>query len=457
MRRLLFVFILLMAASGLRASDPLLYVYRGDSLLHHRIPLVEGTLMEHSGGDLHIGDLSVPFHAVDSAVVRHTDIPTLRITLPDYPDSTELWVKKEYIAARLTVDGNGMVPDTTDMELNIRGRGNSTWGLAKKPMRLKFDKKTSICGFKKAKSYALLADYLDPTHARNAVALWLAQRLGMSYANHFMPVNVVLNGCWKGMYLLTEKIGTNSGSVDIDETSGMLFELSSQFDQKYQFRSRIYNLPVMVKDPDFDELERKYPDGPMAAERMALWEDDFNRAESIAVELKGFEVFDRDAFVDYMLVYNLAGNNEIGFPKSQYIYKENMEPDSKYCYGPVWDFDVAFGIFTSHADTLVFTDPREPLWINPLMDDLVMTDGFQEAYEARFEQFHDEIFPELLEFLDGYAALVDPSLKLDGVTWPEYDDRGWIIREISFDTDVNFRLLRYWLTERVAYMKAQIE
>ena len=29
----------------------------------------------------------------------------------------------------------------------------------------------------------------------------------------------------------------------------MLFELSTEFDEPYQFRSAVYDLPVMVKDP----------------------------------------------------------------------------------------------------------------------------------------------------------------------------------------------------------------
>lgn len=94
---------------------------------------------------------------------------------------------------------------------------------------------------------------------RNTMAMWLARQLGIAWANDIVPCDVTFNGHDLGAFMLTGKIGINGASVDIDETQGILLELSDDYDEKYKFRSATYNLPVMVKDPDFDELAEDDP------------------------------------------------------------------------------------------------------------------------------------------------------------------------------------------------------
>ena len=43
--------------------------------------------------------------------------------------------------------------------------------------------------------------------------------------------------------MLTEKIGINGASVDIDETTGILFELDTNYDEEFKFYSKRFGLP----------------------------------------------------------------------------------------------------------------------------------------------------------------------------------------------------------------------
>ncbi|MDE6782246.1 MAG: CotH kinase family protein, partial [Paramuribaculum sp.] len=200
----------------------------------------------------------IAMDAIDSCVVRETALPEFHFFLTDYPNWTELTGNKDdKHPATMYMVGNGMYKDIDEMELSeFRGRGNSTWNMAKKPYRFKMAKKNSICGLPKAKTFALIANYIDCTLMRNAIALWVAQHLEMPFTNHCVPVKVFFNGIDKGQYMLTEKIGVGSGSFDIDETTGMLFELDSNYDEDFKFQYTWYEnygtktLPVMVKDPD---------------------------------------------------------------------------------------------------------------------------------------------------------------------------------------------------------------
>lgn len=184
---------------------------------------------------------TIDIEAIDSIVVRSTGIPEFHVNLTDHPDWTELTgSKSDEHPAILRMDGNGMYDDLPEQEVTFRGRGNSTWNMKKKPYRFKMDKKTEVCGMKKAKSFALIANYIDCSLMRNTVALWLANYLEMPFANHCVPVKVYFNGICKGQYMLTEKTGVGSGSVDIDEEKGMLFEIDSNYDEDYKFAYDLY-------------------------------------------------------------------------------------------------------------------------------------------------------------------------------------------------------------------------
>lgn len=459
---ILFLLVLLWSCVSLHGRY--LLVYRNDGLFN-MVPLDEKSLFEHNIGEEgeflvfseNDEEKAVPLSAIDSCVVRHSDIPVLRFTFPDHSDHDQVWLKEEYITALLDVEGNGYADGLEDDTLKIKGRGNSSWAMPKKPMRLKFPAKTPLCGLKSSKSFVLLADYLDNTHMKNAVAFWLARRLGVPYANESVPCQVYINRRYTGAFLLTHKLGINGTSVDIDESQGMLFELSTEFDEKYKFRSSIFNLPVMVKDPDFEELYAEDPAGLSPEERLAAWQADFYRAEVCADSGKGFEEFDLESFVTYMLVNNVVGNDEIGYPKSVYIHKSSMAAGELYRFGPVWDFDISFNRLSPDGDSFVGIPADAPLWTNALFRALADQPEFAEAYKSRFDEFEKEILPDMLGFIDEYSRLIEPSSLLDGCRWPDYESYGWIYRTPSSDNKAAVKALKEWIIARTAFLRSRLE
>lgn len=431
------------------------YIFRNDSLFH-RLNLDEELCLQHIVGpedtSLVVGTDTIPLNAVEYIDFRPADVPTLRFTTPDFPEADWVSDKENYIDATLDIDGADTFEDVSGLELSVKGRGNTTWTMAKKPIRLKFKKKTSILGFQKAKSYVLLSNYIDQSHMRNAIGLWLAKRLGMEFSNSVMPCNVYFNGHFKGLYLLTEKIGINASSVDIDENTGALFEASTEYDEPQKFRSNNFDLPIMIKDPDFTEICEADTTGPDAAERIRLWQEDFNKAERSVRFGRGASAFDIASAVDYYLVMNFVCNSEIGNPKSVYFYKRDLDPGSLYYFGPVWDLDVAFNIYTSSPD-LTGYGPDNQLWNFRLLKILALLTDFQDLYKERLLEFANDIFPELLEWAEEYAEFIEPSARLDGLHWNEVEAiDGWTWRVPSFDTKKHVAEIMEWMCRRLNYM-----
>lgn len=459
---------LLLFISFLPLNAEKTYIYRNDGGFN-QIPSGDDVRLVHRivGTDsfLEFGTERIPLNAIDSIAIRQSDVPVLRFTFPENPEAQWVTDKINYIPAILDVDGAGMTDSADGLELSVKGRGNASWGFPKKPMRLKFAKKTSICGMTPAKSYVLLADCIDQSLMRNATALWLAQKMGVCFANSFIPCQVWVNGKFAGAYLLTHKIGINKASVDIDETAGILFELSSEYDEQYKFRSPRYNLPVMVKDPDFDKLHAADPEGPTPDDRLALWQADFNGAESIAEDVaEGLTAtdnvdryFDMRSFVDYFIVYNIACNSEIGFPKSVYLFKEGLGDEFSYKFGPAWDFDVAFNrSVLSNGENEVF-EPHHEMWVNGLFASLLLSSHFMPIYEERFNYFVNEVFPDLMEWMDSYSEFIEPLARLEGLKYPNPHNAGFIYRPYStFRNRENVEELKTWIKNRVTYLQLRL-
>lgn len=377
-----------------------------------------------------------------------TNVATLYIDLIDNPEYTEIQSKEYYEKAIIRIDGNGVVDDLEATPVNIKGRGNSTWEFAKKPYRLKFDDKTGPCGMKAAKNFALIANYIDDSHLHNAVAFKIAELLEMPFTNSWIPVRIVFNGIPKGAYFITEKIGINSSSVDIDGTHGILFEIDSHFDEEYKFKTDNYDLPVMVKDPDLNELAEKT--GTSAEEMLGKWESVFNQIVThIASGGTASDVVDTESLINYALVYTLTRNEEILQPKSTYAYMEN-EIDLLH-FGPVWDFDWAYdfsdtpGCFAEPSGVLTKVESELPG--NVFFHKIFAGGDFLERFTERWNYFYEKKFPELLEFIDEQANIIGPVSKEDGQLWP---DNGYA--RSSFEHDKIVERLKTWLIARAKYI-----
>lgn len=384
--------------------------------------------------------LRLPLDNIDKFDISG-DIPLIDITLDEYPDVNELWQKDLYLNATVNIDGAGEFEDINAWQTKIKGRGNSTWGFRKKPYRFKAPKKISLLGMKKAKSYALIANYIDSSHMRNFVALRLAQLLNIPFSNSIVPVRVRFNNIDKGLYFLTEKIGIGGASVDIDEEKGWLFELDEAMDEDYCYFSEPYGLPVMVKDPDLKEV---YPDNTDA--QWELMKADFNNVLSHVQSCQDEswkDMIDSESLVNYLIVFNLALNIEIRHPKSVYIYKP--APDDKYYFGPVWDFDWAYH-YSSAGDNSV--DPDFPLFHpNCFFYDLCKLPGLEEEFVARWDYMIENIFPQLIEEMDAYAKKIKPAALSDALIWPDKPD---VITSNTFDFDLHYQALRSWIDQRIA-------
>lgn len=409
----------------------------------------------------------VDVNDVDRTVIG-TNVPAIYVNLLEYPDLTDLMkdsyhTKSFVYKATIRMDGNGFYDDIPETEVEFRGRGNSTWNMPKTPYRFKLPKKQSVCGLPKAKTFALIANFIDCTLMRNAIALKVANMLGMPYSNHSVPVAVYLNGYYKGAYMLTEKIGIGGGSVDIDENTGILFEFDSNYDEDFKFRyywtpSGSWNtkqLPIMVKDPDLTEIAANT--GTNAQDIFYNWQSDITSMLDAVTQRSASEslsdVLDMESVVNFLIVNNLACNREMQHPKSFYIHKEALGSDYKYHFGPVWDFDWAFtfdGNEYKPATTILFENDGDTAGTT-FFKYICQNEEFRQMYREKWNDFKENLYPELLKYLDEYADHIEPSALQNGLIWTGYNG-GYYQTVSTFKFRDNYNTLLKWLNNRVEFI-----
>ncbi|WP_316819056.1 CotH kinase family protein [Pedobacter nyackensis] len=389
-----------------------------------------------------VNDFSKPLNyqvtAEDGSQRTYTVTCEWKISVPHVyiqtANNTPVTSKDDYLQADIQITGSTAYPDYTGTT-KIKGRGNSTWNLPKKPYRLKLDKKASILGLAEEKDWVLLANYIDPTLMCNAVAMKTGQLLQIPYTNHIIPVDVTINGTYMGSYSLTEQVAVSKNRVNIED-GGVLMELDVYFDEPWKFTSSNYNLPVMIKYPDLTSNDQ-----------LNLIKDDFQLMENTIFN-NGFpnnnytDHFDINALVNYFIVYNLTGNEELNHPKSVYLYKPK---NGKYTMGPLWDFDWAYGFEGSGTHFKTFDRPL--FWNSSAIGTTFFTRLLSDPkvktlYKQKWTAFKADKLPELLTYIDRYANTIETSQKKD------YDK--WGNSSGNFSADV--LKMRNWIKNRATYI-----
>lgn len=240
----------------------------------------------------------------------------------------------------IVYSGNEVLLESSDgikkiENVEIKGRGNTTWGFDKKPLRIDFKKKTDVLGLGEIKRWNLLANYIDDSELRNDLAFKLAEVLEMDYASRGTFVDVYINGEPMGLYYITTPIKLGKETINLSEAGAILVELDDAYCE-YEDQTFITsdNNCLVLKDVrNKDRQEQGLEDFGKQFEKFekAVRKGDFETIK---------EVIDVESFAKYFLLNEFAGNPD-GFFTSFFMYK-NGDDDLIYA-GPVWDFDAAFG------------------------------------------------------------------------------------------------------------------
>ena len=273
-----------------------------------------------------------------------SDLPVIYIeTFNNVPITS----KDYYVYANIHyLNEEGHIQDYDSVE--IRGRGNSTWNMQKKPYRIKFKQKEKFLGqgYAKAKKWTLLANAADKTLMRNALTSALGEFTSLKFNPAAKFVDVVLNGKYIGNYQISDQIDVRPHRVNIveqevpladgaDISGGYLLEVDG-FQDGNCFTTNYYSTPVRIHHPDEDDivtLQNAYIRNYINMFERRL------RSSKFTDPIEGYRhVVDEASLIDWYLCTEISANID-GF-YSTYFYKD--QNDSLLYFGPLWDYDIAY-------------------------------------------------------------------------------------------------------------------
>lgn len=270
------------------------------------------------------------------------------------------WVETDKMAV-YNADG------TVDMEeaaCGFRLRGNTTQEYPKKPFAIKLASKAGVLGMPKHKRWVLLANWMDRTMLRNAVAFEIAHKAEDSFSDGLIwnpngyNVELVINGRHVGNYYLCEQIKIDGDRVNIrdcyedvlednpgvtvtPDMCGYLLEFDDNYDEVDKFRTEHRKLPCMFKDELLGNTELLN----YVQNKVQGIEDNLVNGNYAAA----YNDLDINSVIDYFYMQELIMNSEYKHPKSIYMY---IDGPGKLTAGPIWDFDWQTFALSENVDKL---------------------------------------------------------------------------------------------------------
>ena len=254
-------------------------------------------------------------------------------------------------ATAAITDADGTL-ETADVK-KIKGRGNSTWGKAKKPYNITFKDNVTIGSMDKCKKFSMLANYQDDSLSRNRFLYDLSDAVDMPYASDSRYVDFYSDGYYWGSYQMCQKIDTGKTNLlsDIDDKGylnkdGSINENfqfvcevdASANDDDYHFNSSSGN-PITIKTPELAPGDTGYNEVKNYVKEK--FDAFYNAIKSSSANLADYA--DVDTVTKIYLINELGKNWDSGVSSLYFTYKQDENGDWKFFGSPVWDYDNSLG------------------------------------------------------------------------------------------------------------------
>jgi len=297
----------------------------------------------------------------------------------------------------------------------------------------------ALCGMPVENDWILNGPYPDKTLIRNVLTFHLAREMG-HYASRTRYVELIVDGDYRGIYILMEKIKKDGDRVDIADvhipntwndtiTGGYIVKVDKLTgDVPYQWTSNFNNEVIFqFQDPEYDELH------PLQSSYMENWINEFEAAidgPDFADYYLGWPHYiDDQSFHDFFILQEL-GRTVDGYRSSSFLHKDRdvLNWEAKLVAGPMWDFNLSYGNADyCDADQIYgwqyeFDDicgnfsTSIPFWWERLQEDW----AYQNNLRCRWEELRQGVLSTdyINNYIDSVALELTDARIRNFVRWP---------------------------------------
>jgi hypothetical protein len=326
---------------------------------------------------------------------------------------------------------------------NIKIQGSSTVVFPKKSFRLELvdnsgkPRDMSIMGLPPHNDWDIKAQYQDKSLIRDDVAFSLFNQMG-HYSSRSRFFELVVNGDYKGVYQLIEKIKPSKYRLNISKltpqmtsgdelTGGYIIALDKYFVGDPGWYSKYAS-----KDDssNFFLYDYPHPDSMPQVQKDYI-RNYFNDFEDALVSpgytssTTGYRRYiDVNSFIDQFIITEL-GRNVDGYRTSTFFTKDRVTSgNGKLQAIPIWDNNLSFG----NCEYVYGNDPNGwqytqytfwnfvPFWWRRFLTDKTFTSQLRCRYNALRSNVLSE--SSIFKYIDAEAALLDESQQRNFTRWP---------------------------------------
>lgn len=372
-------------------------------------------------------------------------LPRLIINTKDkaFIVSKDYWKQADFI-----IQLNGETVRTGELEL--KGHGNSTWEMPKKPYTIKLPYEEDFLTLKKDSKWLLINSYPDKTLSR----VWFAFTLGSSIYKNLVwtpqcyDVELVMNGVYLGVYQFSEIIKIKNDRVNIQsitdvknlDEGGYILEIGREknlhFETKHGVKISLKD-PDKVKNPAFEHIKKQVQNF-----EDALYADNFTD------KTDGWRKYmDEKSLIDWYLINEFTKNPDARFIASVIFYYDPA--DKLFHFGPIWDFDISSGNY-DHKDCQYAEGfhIKTAVWFSRLFED----ETFKKAVVSRWNETREQLIKVVHTQIQLHADYLEQAQQwnfkawniMNQNVWPNYVVMGTYQGEVDYLID--------WLSERYVWL-----
>ncbi len=253
----------------------------------------------------------------------------------------------------------------------------------------------------------------DATSLNTIVGLKLSQLIGLEWTAAYIPCNVIINGDYRGCYLLMETVKQNNlCRINCDKKVGYIVERDPYWwkEEKY-FSSQWYCDESMYRwtwshpdEEDLNETIEQYVQQYIIKTEQSINDGNYN------------EYIDISSWTKWLLAHDILGTRDSG-GANMYFKKYDNTDNSRMEMPCIWDFDSSYDVEPGNFSRL---HTSTHAYFNSLMNS--NNREFAKSYFNLWNQKKYELVNSLKEFINNYshsdeAIALNKSRKLNNKRW----------------------------------------
>jgi len=328
------------------------------------------------------------------------------------------------------------------------------------------DTSYSILGMPAESDWILFGPFADRSQIRNKLVFDLGARLG-SYQPRSRFCELILNGQPVGLYALMENIKRDSSRVNIsklkktdltgmDVTGGYILKYDKPDANEVVIKGLKSRKVVYPKNEDIQPEQEQY------LIRFFREYDSIMYNNVFFDPINGFRKIASDSsLIDYVILNEISKNCD-AYSLSTYFYKDREDKDNRVKFGPLWDYDLAFGnaVFQSGHLTTGWQfelQSNARFEIMRVFQDTSIVHEFQKRWKyVRGSILSNE---SIFSMIDSLVGTISEQVTRNYYIWPIIDQIPWSnsgqYPVASYEDEII--KLKAYITERAAWIDENID